>query len=518
MNVGTSGPAVQTLKTAKLHFLSILILLVLAVGTYHGLPSHSFLDSWDDPGYVTGNQAIRGFSHENMKAAFTQHFVGNYSPVQIISYMLDYVVWGLTPAGFLVSNIAIHFLNGVLLYTLLIRNGIWMWGAVLGSALFLVHPVQMESVAWISQRKNLLALLFSLLGFHAYLNYCKAAGKMGWKWYAYSFSAFILALLSKPVAVVFPLMLIVHDRLMSVRCRSSLRWHVDKVPYLVAACAVATITIMIQEPGVVGGRIEYPAMPWLVLPLTMLPVLVSYLHLLIWPAPSNLSIIYTTPFRHSLDATVLSALCIAALLLALGVYLYRRNRHVCFWYALFFLGFLPVSQVVPLVTLMNDRYLYFPMLGLAGLTGHLFSLCRERIHLPMLRFLCFVSAVAVIAVLSFASHVRGRVWQNSITLFSDAVIKAPNQLNPLLGLAEGYRAAGNNEMALKYYEEASKYGYLSADVSHSLARIYLDRGELEKAHSHIWGFLLKSSDPKEGLLLLDEYKLLLDHSQTATRR
>ena len=504
------------LKTAKSHFLPILILLVLAVGVYHGLPAHDFLDNWDDPGYITDNQAIRGFSLVNLKAAFTQHFVGNYSPVQIVSYMLDYSVWGLNSTGFLVSNVAIHFLNGMLLYLFLIRNGIWKWGAVLGSALFLVHPVQMESVAWISQRKNLLALLFSLLGFHAYLNYCTSAGKVGRKWYAYSFSAFILALLSKPVAVVFPLMLIMYDRLMSERCRP-VRWHIDKAPYLVAACAVAIITIMIQEPVAVGGRIEYPAMPWLVLPLTMLPVFVSYLHLLVWPTPSSLSIIYTTPFRYGLDATVLSALCIAVFLLTLGIYLHRKNRHVFFWYALFFLGFLPVSQIVPLVTLMNDRYLYFPMLGVAGLAGHLFSLCRERIQLPMLRILCFVSAVAVVAALSFASHVRGRVWQNSITLFSDAVIKAQYQLNPLLGLAEGYRAAGNNDMALKYYEEASKYGYLSADVSRDLARIYLDLGDLEKAHSHIWSFLLKSSNPKDGLLLLDEYKLLLSRSKAAAR-
>jgi tetratricopeptide (TPR) repeat protein len=497
-------PSAQTAEPPKSHFLPLLLLLLLTAVTYHGVFSHEFLVNWDDPGYITGNRAIMGVSAAHLKSAFTSQFVGNYSPVQIVSYMLDYSLWGLNAGGFLLSNVIVHYLNGVLLYLLLIRLGAGKWGAVFGGALFLVHPVQMESVAWVSQRKNLLALLFSLLGFHAFLSHRQVVNKAGLKWYLASFALFVLALLSKPVAVVFPLMLILYDRMMFAGQRPP-GSYLDKVPYLIAAAVVGLVTVSLQIPGVVGGRIEYPAAPWLVLPLTMLPVLVSYLRLLVWPMPSTLSIIYTTPLKHGLDSDVVLGLCVAVVLAALAVYLYRKDRSACFWYVLFFVGFLPVSQVIPLVTMMNDRYLYFPMVGGAGLAGYLAGCGWERLRRPLPRALGISAAVVVVALLSVACHVRGRVWQNSITLFSDAVLKAPRQLNPLLGLAEAYQAAGDYNMAIRYYEEASTYGYLNSEVSCRLARIYLDRGEPEKAFSHIWSFLLKSGNSKEGLLLLGEY-------------
>lgn len=171
--------------------LPLLLLLALAVITYREIPSHSILINWDDQVYVTGNSAIRGFSLENLQTAFTTYYVGNYAPVQIVSYMLDYTLWGNSPSGYLWANIIYHSICGVLLYFLLLRMGAWKWGAALGTALFLVHPVQVESVAWLSQRKNLLAMLFYLLSFHGYLSYREKAGEASGRiYYLWSVVAF----------------------------------------------------------------------------------------------------------------------------------------------------------------------------------------------------------------------------------------------------------------------------------------------------------------------------------------
>ncbi|HEY6838921.1 MAG TPA: hypothetical protein VI389_09280, partial [Geobacteraceae bacterium] len=146
----------------KPHFWPAVTLLVIAVAVFGRTLGHDFLTNWDDHTYVTHNETIRGITSGHLKAAFTSLYVGNYAPVQIISYMLDYTLWGLRPAGFHGTNLILHALNGLLVYLFVFRiSGRRAW-AFPAAVLFLVHPAQVESVAWISQRKNLLAMLFFL--------------------------------------------------------------------------------------------------------------------------------------------------------------------------------------------------------------------------------------------------------------------------------------------------------------------------------------------------------------------
>lgn len=488
----------------KGHALPLLLLLGLAVVAFSGVPSHHFLVNWDDQVYVTGNPAIRGFSWAHLKLAFTHYYVGNYAPVQIVSYMLDYALWGLRPAGFLLANISYHFLCALLLYLLLVRQGIWRWGAALGAALFLVHPVQMESVAWVSQRKNLLAMVFFLVSFHAWLSYRDRTGATAWRWYALSIAAFILALLSKSVVVIFPPMLLMHDLLVPP-ARRRLRDHADKIPFLVVALAVGVLAIVTQVPQYGGGRVHYPD-NLLAIPLTMLPVLVRYVRIVLWPDPAGLSIMYFPPHRGSVDPAVLGALGVAAVLLLLGLFLYRRSRPALFWYALFFLGLAPVSQIVPLVTLMNDRYLYFPMLGVAGLVAMGADAVRMRLRSSPAKGGAAATAAAVVVLLAVLCQTRGRVWQNTITLFGDAAAKAPTESAPWSRLAEGYVAAGDLRSARMYYERSASFGRLDDDARYDLARIYLETGKYPEAYRLIWSLIAGSGKPLDGQLLLGEYE------------
>jgi tetratricopeptide (TPR) repeat protein len=169
---------------------------------------------------------------------------------------------------------------------------------------------------------------------------------------------------------------------------------------------------------------------------------------------------------------------------------------------------------------MNDRYLYFPMLGIAGLLCFLCTTLRSRIHSHILKKMVVSSFIGVVVALSVASHIRGYVWKDTITLFSDMVAKVPNQYITWDGLAEGYRAAGDMERALQYYEMASKHGFLREIESYHLAQIYLERGDYEKAYNHIWGLLLKSSKSgnKDGFLLLGEYYYLTEAYSEAEKQ
>jgi tetratricopeptide (TPR) repeat protein len=494
-------PAMADLKP---HLVPLAILLLITALTYSEVLTHTFLINWDDQVYITRNQAIRGFSPDNLRAAFTQFYSGNYAPVQIMSYMLDFTIWGGNPFGYLLANLCYHFLSGVLLYVLLLRQGFWAWAAVIGSAVFLVHPVQVESVAWMSQRKNLLAMLFYLLSFHAYLSYRTQGERRLSSWYLLSVGFYLLALLSKSVAVVFPLMLVMFDHLVPP-LRRGIRCHADKIPYIAAAAIAAALALISQDSGLEGGRVEYPANAVIVLTLTMLPVMVAYLKLLIWPVPSQMSIMYFPPYRSTIDGGVLLALFVAVCLIGCGIYLYRKDRPALFWYLLFFLGLLPVSQIVPLVTLMNDRYLYFPMLGVAGGIAYSLNAGRLRSGDALWWKGVLVAAAVVLAALSIASYQRGRVWQDSVSLFSDAVEKSPRQSTTWSRLAEGYLAAGDLKRARSCYEKAAGLGRMDFDANYNYVQILFEAGEYDIAYRHIWGMLLGVNQSRRGLLLLGQY-------------
>src|SRR5450631_3352693 len=322
-NMGAFGKYSRVGTLNKGSVVPVVLLFALAVITFHEVSAHSFLINWDDQAYVTQNVAIRGFSLENLKTAFSVYYVGNYAPIQIISYMFDYTLWGNNPFGYFLGNILYHFVSGALLYLLLIRLGFWKWGAFFGAAIFLIHPVQVESVAWISQRKNLLAMLFYLTSFHCYLSYREREDGSSRMWYyLWSVAAFSLALLSKSITVIFPVMLVMYDQL-ATPFRRSIKAHTDKIPYFIAAGIIGVVAMSSQDSNFGGGRIEYPPNALVVLSLSMLPVLVRYLQLVVWPVPSLQSIMYFPPLRSDIDSVVILSICVMAGLVVVGVYLYR---------------------------------------------------------------------------------------------------------------------------------------------------------------------------------------------------
>lgn len=424
--------------------LPLFLLSAISLAVFAFSLGHEFIPYLDDSAYVIGNYAIQGFTADNLKSAFSRYFVGNYAPVQIISYMLDYTLWGMKPMGYILTNIILHTLNGLLFYLLIVRSG---WGrltAWCSSIIFLLHPVQVESVVWISQRKTVLAMFFFLASFHCYLSWRK--GKPvhdGRIYYFLSLVLFTLSILSKSVAVILPVALLIHDL---GNCDEKARRVTikDKIPYLIIALAGALLAFRSQSGEMGGGRVEfYGGSPFTTF-ITMLPVLSKYLALVFFPADQGIE--YPVPIKHAVDGEVVFAGIVAVALILLGIFLFRRFRDLFCWYALFFLGLLPVSQVVPISTLMNDRYLYFPLLGAAPFTCA--SIAQVLQHRPHWRNGAAIVCFAVLSSLPILTLCRENIWKNSLTVWSDVVRMVPDNRQAWQILLDEYRRRDDQEGAL----------------------------------------------------------------------
>jgi protein O-mannosyl-transferase len=496
-----------TRKERVTHLFPVIGLILLSLAVFGQTLGYDFISNWDDNLYVTQNPDIRGFSFQNLGHIFSTSYVGNYAPVQMLSYLLDYQLAGLNPGWFHGVNVALQTLNGLLFYFLVRRfTGKTLW-AFAAAGVFLLHPVQVESVAWISQRKNLLAMFFSLLSFHCYLSYRERSGNEGMRAYFLSLFFLFAALLAKPIAVVMPVAYFCYDLYLESPRPGKPRW-AEKIPFFAAAALAAGCTYFTQTLVKDAGSFDFFAGDPVAKILTMLPVLTRYLKLLVWPVDLNL--IYIFIVKHHVDASVVLALVLVALLCLVGGYLLRRDRRLFFGFALFFLGLVPVSQIVPLVTLMNDRYLYFPMLGAAWIVGGVLSRLHDRFPGSKVSP-AVVLILVVLAPLGLLSYQRAAVWQNPITLWSDVSGKLPGLKDPRASLAESYLDAGQKENALRTYQEtfAMKREFSEPAIEQKAlsdtAELYLEAGFPAKALPMLTTVTAKYPDYAAGFAVLGEY-------------
>ena len=475
-------------------FIRLLLLFGTTICVYGFSLDHQFLTSWDDNKYVTQNPDVFGFSIEHLRAAFTKFYVGNYAPLHVISYMCDYSLWALDPAGYIGENILLHAANGLLFYLLVVKLTNDHRLAFFSGFVFLLHPVQVESVVWISQRKNLLAMFFFLVSFLSYVSYREK--ERGYVPYCLAVLAFLLALLSKSVVVVLPFVLILYDLCFAPR-QFKRQW--DKIPFFLAAACVALITLKSQASGVGGGIVDYPDESAYGIFLTMLTVFADYAAMLVWP--TKLSIFYYLPIKTGVDASVAwSALLMISLSAGL-VYLFRKNRKVFFWAALIPLGLLPVSQIVPLSTLMNDRYLYFPLLGFAVLLPVGALHCTDRL-VPQRKWAGAALFFLLLLPLPMLSWQRTYVWHDSLSIWSDALDKSPNFVT-YAGMGNALYQADRIPEAIRMYDKALLLEPSCEEALRSLGAIYLNGGQYNKALYYIDLFVEYYPDNAFGQKMLD---------------
>lgn len=460
-----------SIATVKRHSLPLFLLLTLTIAIYSDLPHQSFLTNWDDSLYVTDNPAAHGVSLDHLWQAVTHFYSGNYAPLQIISYMIDFELWGTWPGGYKLTNLLFHSACGFLIYLILTRHfSASRLASFCAASVFLFHPVQVESVAWISQRKTVMACFFMLFSFYSYLQN-RLTDRNSWKYL--SLITYSASLLAKSTTVVMLPLLLIFEKLMNGRI--NLR---DKIPMLIATAVMVAVTLISQSPDQHGGISEYHGGTPLATLLTMLTVLPRYILMVFWPL--NLSAVYAPPIRTAIDPVVVGALLLWIVMAVTGIRLMRTKPQLAFWYIFFFIGLLPVSQIVPIATIMNDRYLNIPLVGVAGCVSYLVLKIQQRVSsLQRTTFLALL--LALIVPLPILTWRQVPVWRSSITLWEAASTAIPEAPEAWTGLANAYQNDNKLAGALAAYLKSIVLKPDNDISLNNIALLYLSLGKIDKA-------------------------------------
>ncbi len=355
-------------SSRKDSFYGFLVILLLTVFCY--VPSLKNPLLWDDEVTVLGNLLIRDF--RNLPTVFTSgyHAGGGdltnlYRPLAVVSFMVDYAIWGLKPLGFHLTNLILHLLNVSLVYWILRRVLDSRFLIFIATALFAVHPINSEVVNYVSHRPELLMGLFLLASFHQYLVFRQEGSRFS---FGLSLVLFIAALLSKEMGILLPFFLFLYEvgARRAVPLQTSKRQLRFVVPFLIVAILYlvlrATVLNFLNIPFWKGAQAEpFSDNLWIRL-LTAAKVHWIYLRLLFWPVGLHMD--HDVPIAVSWGEPVgLAAMAGILLFLAMGWFLRRRQPLLSFGIFWYFGGLAPVSNFLPLNTAIAEHYLYIPSIG-----------------------------------------------------------------------------------------------------------------------------------------------------------
>lgn len=429
-----------------------LLLFLGSLALYARTLSFGFLPTWDDGFYVLRNAWIQDLSLAHLAEIFGGPFKGSYHPLPLLSYALEHSLWGLAPAGYHATNALLHAVDSCLVLLLLVRLTGRPGLSLFAASLFAFHPVNVENVAWVSERKTLLATGFGLASLLAYLRHLDS----GRRWpYAAALGLYLLALLSKATLIVLPLVLLLHALLLDEAGR---RWR-RTLPFFAATAVVLGVTLraFAAESMFEAGSLRPSVLFGTVYP-TMLPVFWKYVGLLGFPAGQ--SAFYDTPLHHSFTSPpVLAAL--AGWLAVFVAVLWRGNAQVRFWFLWFWIWLLPASNLIPGLVYYADRYLYLPGVGayvLLGMAGSRLARSGPAARWgPARRRRVLATAGAALAVAyAGAAFLRMEVWRDQVTFWEDAVEKSPGMYKPHLNLGVAYETTGRLAEAEREYMAAER--------------------------------------------------------------
>jgi len=461
---------------------AICVLIAATVLAVYWPALHCGFVNYDDPDYVLRNEAIqKGLSWESIKWAFITGHASNWHPVTWISHIIDCQFYGLHAAGHHLTSVFLHIANSVLLLLLLNKMTGALWRSALVAALFALHPLRVESVAWVSERKDVLSGFFWMLTVMAYFRYTeesKAGSPKRIPYYAAALVLFALGLMAKPMVVTLPFVLLLLDYWPLGR---GLRI-VEKIPFLLLTLCSSIVTFEVQNRA---GEVAMPGKFLIWERLANVPVsYVRYVGKSFWP--SGLAAFYPTvqwPLVEVIGAVVLLAA-------VTGVALWRTREQPYlavgwFW----FLGVL-----VPTIGLVQvghasiaDRYTYLPSVGLwIMLVWGLHDAVANR---PLLRPAAIVSgglALGACAVLTFR---QAGYWKDTITLFSHAAAVTGQIDMAYYNIGCEEMGVGNYPQAIRYYQLALENApskasvYIRGLTFNNLGYAYLHQGEVSNAVS-----------------------------------
>jgi Flp pilus assembly protein TadD len=459
--------------------LAVLLFLVAAILALYGQTARHEFVYYDDDRYVYENPDVRsGLTAQSTVWAFTTMWAGNWHPLTWLSHMLDCELFGLRAGHHHLVNVFFHILNALLLYLVLKGMTGAVWRSAMVAALFALHPLHAESVAWVSERKDVLSTLFFLLTLWAYGRY---AGCPSLARYVPVFVFLALGLAAKPMLVTVPFVLLLLDYWPLGRLRfpgaTALRRLAEKVPLFLLAGLSCLATFVAQQAA---GAMTWMQVPFPVRAANALVSYAAYIGKTLWP--SGLAVFY--PYPGAIPATQWAgaALVLAATsgLVALG----RRRRPYLAVGWLWYLG-----TLVPVIGLiqvgkqsMADRYTYIPLIGLFLLAVWLAAdLAAGRRHGRVA--LAGLSSVALLACMT-ATRAQVAHWRSSETLFEHALRVTRGNAIAHTNLGVVLLSAGRTDEAIRHFREALRIDPRDAQTQGNLGIALMRQGKTEDALRH----------------------------------
>jgi protein O-mannosyl-transferase len=464
-----------------------LVAAVLAAATWAALAPVVDCDfvNMDDPQYVTANVHVRqGLGLEGVAWAFDPSTrIANWQPVALLSHMLDVELYGLDPRGHHRTSLLLHVVDTVLLFLVLNAMTGALWKSAVVAALFGVHPLHVESVAWISERKDVLSTFFGLLAIASYTRFTRAASRSA---YALACVTYACSLMAKPMLVTLPLLLLLLDYwplgrlpLEGASAPERAIWRrriVEKLPLLALALVFSVFTLLAQRSG--GAVASMDRVPLAARIENAVVAYAAYLGKMVWPR--DLAAFYPHPGATLPGWKV--ALSAGVLLGASGVAVRARRRVPAVavgW--LWYLGTLvPVIGLVQVGAQgMADRYTYFPMIGVAIAATWGAAHLAARWRVP--RLAAAAVAASALVPLAAAARLQTAYWRDSVALFEHALAVSGGHhiIHDFLGKA--YAAEGRLDDAMRQYEMALALEPRNVEAREDLGTALIAAGRNEQA-------------------------------------
>ncbi|MEI7661279.1 MAG: tetratricopeptide repeat protein [Bacteroidota bacterium] len=441
-------------------YLWISVIVAATVVVY--LPSlGASFTSWDDGAYLYENPFIKVLSWTTIKGIFSTNYMGNYHPLAMLSLAFDYSINKYDPFVFHLTNLLLHCANSILVFFVVKALSKRTDIAVAAGLLFGIHSLHVESVAWVSERKDVLYAFFYLLAMYSYIRF---TNRKDWKWYALGLVFFLLSCLSKGQAVSFVFTLMFIDFFKERKVFNS-RELIEKVPFVILAVFFGLVAVNAQRGVEATQMVSFPFYDRIA--FASYGLVMYILKLLV---PVTLSAYYPYPIVESTAAVpflywacILPAACIFILLW----FAWKRSKELFFGLGFFLLNIIFLLQLLPVGrAIMADRYAYIPSIGYCFLFG--WFICNPNILKK--RNIALVIAAAYLLLLGFLTFERSRVWDNSMDLWTDVIQK--DRRVPVAWFNRGNIFSNTHE----YKKAISDYNECLKEDPHYLTA-YINRGE-----------------------------------------
>jgi tetratricopeptide (TPR) repeat protein len=457
--------------------------LLLAAGiiaVYAQTAGFDFVD-YDDQGNIRDNPKVpAGLTWDGIKWSFSTMYGSNWFPLIWLSFMLDRTIFGTWAGGFHLVNVALHIANSILLFWVLKRYTKALWASFFVAALFALHPLHVESVAWVTERKDTLSTLFWFLTMLAYLRYVEVPTA---KRYVIVCVVFALGLMSKSMLVTLPLVLLLMDYWPLKRlwpeekiggvAFGRLIW--EKLPLFVLSAAASVVTFIAQQST--GAMMRLSSVP---IEYRIANAFISYCEYLVrMLRPVGLAVFYPHPVKEISGLQITASLAVLAAITIVAILLRRRRYLLVGW--LWYLGTLvPVIGIVQVGgQAMADRYTYVPLIGifimLAWLAGDIVAQKRVR------QVLAGMAGAAILGVLGVMTFVQVSYWHDTMSLFKHAaaVTKDNYVAHSIMGVR--YAEKGQMEEAMKAFDIILKLTPKDGDTLYNVAKSLDVQGQTAKA-------------------------------------